>query len=108
MDSGKLRHALRIEQVSESRDAIGGAVESWAEVVTVRGSLEPLSGRELIAAAQVHAEVTARARFRYVSGVTPKMRIVFDGRQYDILSVIDSGMRHRWLELLLSEGLRDG
>lgn len=108
MESGKLRHVLRIEQVAESRDAMGGTAETWSEFATVRGSLEPIAGRELLAASQVHAEITARARLRYLPGVTTKMRITHESKTYDILSIIDSGTRNRWLELMLSEGLRDG
>lgn len=108
MEAGKLRHILRIEQVTETRDSIGGVTQAWTEYATVRGSLEPLSGREVFMAAQLQAEVTGRARIRYLAGITPKMRIEHDGKYYDILAVIDRELRHRWLELLVSEGLRDG
>lgn len=108
MRAGHLRHTLVIEQPTETRDAHGQAVQTWSTFATVPGSLEPLSGREVFAAAQVQAEVTARARIRYLAGVTAKMRVTFESKIYAITAVIDRELRHRELELLLSEGLTEG
>jgi SPP1 family predicted phage head-tail adaptor len=107
MRAGHLRHLLTIEQASEARDAHGQAVQTWSTFGTVWGSLEPISGRETFLAAQVQAEVTARARVRYLAGITPKMRINFESKIYAITAVIDRELRHRELELLLAEGLTE-
>lgn len=105
MRAGHLRHTLVIEEAAETRDAHGQAVATWSTFATVPGSLEPLNGREFIASAQVQAEVTARARIRYLEGVTAKMRISFEGKIYAITAVIDRELKHRDLELLLAEGV---
>lgn len=107
MRAGALRHTLVIEQPTETQDAHGQAVASWSTFASVPGSLEPLNGREIFAAAQVQAEVTARARIRYLSGVTAKMRITHEGKVYAITAVIDRELRHRELELLLAEGVTE-
>lgn len=107
MRAGALRHTLVIEQPTETQDGHGQAVPSWSTFATVPGSLDPLSGREFIAASQVQAEVAARARIRYLAGVTSKMRISFDGKVYAIVAVIDRELRHRDIELLLAEGVTD-
>jgi SPP1 family predicted phage head-tail adaptor len=106
--AGALRHTLTIEEATETRDAHGQAVQTWATFASVPGAFEPLTGREVFAAAQVQAEVTARARIRYLEGVTPKMRISFESKIYAITAVIDRELKHRELELLLSEGLAEG
>lgn len=108
MRAGALRHSLVIEQPTESQNSHGDPVPTWSTFATVYGSLEPLSGREVFAAAQLTGEITARARIRYLSGVTEKMRISFDSKIYAITAVIDRDLRHRELELLLSEGLTNG
>jgi SPP1 family predicted phage head-tail adaptor len=105
--AGALRHALTIEQATETRDAHGQALATWSTFATVPGSLEPLTGREVFAAAQVQAEVTARARIRYLEGVTAKMRISFESKIYAITAVIDRELKHRELELLLAEGVAE-
>lgn len=107
MRAGALRHTLVIEQPTETQDAHGQAVPSWSTFATVPGSLEPLNGREIFAAAQVQAEITARARIRYLAGVTAKMRITFESKIYAITAVIDRELRHRELELLLAEGVTE-
>lgn len=106
--AGQLRHRLVIEEATEARDAHGQAVATWSTFATVDGSLEPLTGREIFAAAQPVGEITARARIRYLAGVTEKMRISFESRIYAITAVIDRDMKHSELELLLSEGLVEG
>ena len=108
MRAGALCHDLVIEQATETRDAHGQAVQTWAEFATVPGSLQPITGREIFVSAQPHGEITARARIRYRAGVTEKMRIAFEGRIYAITAVIDRDMKHSELELLLSEGLVEG
>lgn len=49
----------------------------WAEII-------PGSSREFIAAKSINAELTHEIRIRYLSGVTPKMRILYGTRVFDI------------------------
>ncbi len=105
--SGALRNRLVIEQVTETRDGFGQAIETWATFATVWGSLEPLGGRERFLAAQTHAEATYRSRIRFLEGLTPKMRVRFADKLYNITHIADDG-RRRELVLDLVEGLTDG
>lgn len=107
MRAGNLRHLLTIEQVTETRDDFGQAIEAWAEFATVPGSLDPLGGRERFLAAQTHAEATYRSRIRWIEGLTSKMRISHGGKVYNITHIADDG-RRRELVLDLVEGLTDG
>ena len=104
MDPGKLRHKVTIQQQGESiKDGYGALVENWTDVKIVSASVEPLSGRELFAAQQVHSEITTRIKTRYRAGITSKMRIMFGLRIYDILAPIDPEERHRELHLMCRE-----
>lgn len=103
-----LRHRLRFESATEAQDAHGQAIETWVEFATRWGSLEPLNGRELFTALQLHAEARHKAQIRYLAGLTAKHRIVFEGRIFNILHVGDPEERHVEMMLLLSEGLNDG
>ncbi len=99
--AGDLRHRLRIESRSLSRDAAGGTLETWTLYAEAWAAIEPLRGREFFAAEGMNAELTTRLRLRYLAGVTPEMRAVGpDGTLYDIKTVIDIGGRGRELELL--------
>jgi len=100
---GKLRHRVTIQNKVTLPDGYGGVTSTWQDVATVWASVEPLNGRELYAAQQVKAELTHRIRIRYMSGIKPEMRIVFDNRSFDIEAIIDPEERHESLELLCSE-----
>lgn len=105
MRSGKLRHTVTLQSLVETQDSYGSAVQSWADYATVRASVEPLQGREYFASQQVRAEATTRFRIRYLSGVLPTMRVVFDGRAYNIESIINLNERNRELHLMAVEVL---
>lgn len=107
MKSGALRHRLTIQKVTEERDSLGQAIETWSQFAVVYGSIEPMSGRERFLAAQTHAEATYRSRIRWIAGLTPKMRISFGEKIYHITYIADDG-RRRELVLDLVEGLVDG
>jgi len=100
---GKLRHRITIEQVSETQDPDGSVIESWSTYATVQASIEPISGREYVAAQSTQADVTHRIRIRYLSGIVPKMRVSYNSRIFDILSVINLGERNRELQLICRE-----
>ena len=108
MRAGTLRHKVAIEQRSVTTDTYGGEVVTWLPFTTAWADIQPLSGREMIAAQAVQSEITSKVIMRYIPGVLPSMRVVFEGRYYDIQSVIDWGMRHQELNLMCSEGLSQG
>ena len=103
MKIGKLRHRILIEQAAETRDADGSVIEAWSAYATVQASIEPLSAREYFAAQSTQADVTHRINLRYLAGVTPKMRVSYGSRLFDILSVINVGERNRELQLICRE-----
>jgi SPP1 family predicted phage head-tail adaptor len=105
MRSGKLRHTVTLQSLVETQDGYGGTTESWTDFATVRASVEPLQGREYFAAQQERAEVTTRFRIRYIPGVLPTMRIMFDGRAFNIESIINPNERNRELHLMAVEVL---
>jgi SPP1 family predicted phage head-tail adaptor len=102
---GKLRHRIAIEQVTETQDTDGSVIEIWSAYATVQASIEPLSGREYIAAQSIQADVTHRISLRYMPGITPKMRVNYSSRIFDILSVINVGERNRELQLMCRENI---
>lgn len=102
MRAGELRHRITIQRATETQDAFGAVVQTWSTFATLWAGVEALSGREFFAAQQVNAQVSHRIRIRYLSGVTPKMRVVFGSRTFNIEVVMDDG-RRRELQLLVSE-----
>ena len=94
MRAGRLRYKVTIQEVAETTDSYGSFTESWTTYGTVWAEIDPPKGREYFAAGQKQAEVTTRIRIRYLSGVTPKMRVLFGSRILKINSVIDTDERN--------------
>lgn len=106
MRAGKLRHRLTLQSPTGAVDAtFGGQTHAYTDTATVWGSVEPavLMGREQFAAAQLQAELTHRITIRYRAGVTPKMRVSWDSRTFDIEQVVNVEERDRELHLLCRE-----
>lgn len=98
MQAGKLDRRVRFDAATETLSAAGEPTRTWAEVATVWGSKEPLTGREAFQAQQLQAKVDTRFRIRWnetLSHVTPKetFRILCDGLVYDIVSALEVGRR---------------
>lgn len=67
----------------------------WVDFVDVFAKVEPLVGREYLAAAAMQAESTTKFTMRYRGDINAAMRIVFDGKNWNIVSIqnIRSGNR---------------
>jgi len=106
MQAGNLRHRVTIQQVTETRDDMGGVTQTWSTfAASLHAEIAPLSGRELLLARQVNAETTHRIRLRYRAGITPKMRVLFGSRIFAIESVLDTDERGIEVVLLCREAL---
>jgi SPP1 family predicted phage head-tail adaptor len=103
MNAGSLRHRITIQSVTETKDTFGGVTEAWGTHAAVWASIEPLSGRELLQAQQVQADITHRVRMRYVAGVTTKMRVLYGSREFGIQVAINPEERNREIVLMCKE-----
>ncbi len=108
MRLGPLRHRINIQARSATVDEFGQESETWTTLNTVWASVEPLSGRELLAAQQVQGETTHRVRMRFQAGITTSHRILFNLRPFNIQSVINKNEAGAFLELLCTEGPSNG
>ena len=106
MRAGKLKDWLTIERVSETRDAMGGAVPTWTTWAAVWGDVRPASGRERFLNSQTIPEANFKCSIRWLDGLTEKDRVVLDGVTYDIL-YISRDLRNREMTLDLRSGVRN-
>jgi SPP1 family predicted phage head-tail adaptor len=93
IDAGSLRERVTVQQASESRNALGETVLSWATFAERWASVEGVSSRELLQYGQQQIEVSHRVRMRWLSGLTQSMRIVWRGRTLEIVSLFEHGNR---------------
>jgi SPP1 family predicted phage head-tail adaptor len=100
--SGIMDQLAVVQTPTESANAIGEPILTWSTFATRWVAILPLSGNEQITALANEGNVTHRIRMRYTAGIKPKMRLVSEGRTFEIMSVVERGRREEH-ELMASE-----
>lgn len=112
MRTGRLRRRLTLQQKTSIRDAAGGVNNSWSDVTTVWGGVEPLTGREYLAAQATQNEEEVRIVIRYYKGIDSTWRIkdATESPQviYTIHSIRNENTRNRMLILNCRQGAESG
>lgn len=108
LQSGALNRRITLQNRFASVDSYGQQSTIWSDQLSCWASITPLSGRELVAAQAMNAEVTHEIRIRYRPGITAAMRATYQGRIFNIQAVTDVDTAHVELQLLCSEGLNNG
>lgn len=123
MKVGRLRHRLQLQKQVDFEDSSGEMVRGYEDLADgeVWGSIEPLSGREYVAAQQIQADITTRIVIRWRRGIEATNRILHTldynsppGLEvYDVVAPLaDPIVNRRWITLLcihrIAEGFRSG
>lgn len=107
--AGTYRHRVSILAKTTATDALGQVTNaSWTPLLSnISALIEDLSGRELLAAQEVHGEVTSRIFLRYRAALAPGMRVMFGADIYTVLAVLRMDAVNVELALLCSKGAVD-
>lgn len=119
MKAGTLDRRITIQRQTETKDSYGSVSIAWTDVATVWASVAPITGKEYLQAAAVQDETTARIVIRWRSGITTgKLRIVaYEPEQggspttqtlYDVLAILPSEDRKRWIQFMCRTGVSNG
>ncbi len=104
--AGRLKYKVIIQQYTASVDAVGAPVETWADYITRYASVVPLNGSEFFAAQQLTVDMNVRIRLRYDTAfdlVTPKDRVIWNSRTFDIMTIINPMESNREIVLMCQE-----
>lgn len=74
-------------------------------------AVEPINGREYFTAQQINAETKVRIRIRYgseISALSQDWRVTYDGKTYDIQSIIHPQEIKQEVILMCGEGVNLG
>ena len=100
MRVGRLKAKVTIQQVSETPNAYGERVITWNNYAANRwAEVDPQKGVEQFLRQRTISSDTVLFRLRYLTGIVPKMKLVYGGHDYNIRSVINVKNADR--ELLL-------
>lgn len=107
MQFERLRRFVTFEQPVETNDGRGNRVTNWTVFAAdVPCSIEPLSARELMAAASMQSDVSVRIVLRYLEGLTAAMRGREGATLYNLRGIVpDNRSGFEWITLPCSQGL---
>jgi SPP1 family predicted phage head-tail adaptor len=103
--AGGLRHRVKFQKKTDGTDAWGGPTVTWSDHVTVWAEVIYMGGNEFWAARQANSEAQGRVRIRYRSDLNPTMRIIYDGKTLEILSMMPYDSRKTEMHILFKEVL---
>lgn len=85
----RLRHRIDIQQVAEEQDLETGAIgEVWVTfIANVPAEVLTGVGKEFVSSGATQAQYDVRMNMRWFSGLHTKMRIVWNGMTFDIVSI---------------------
>lgn len=89
MDAGTLRDRVTVQRASGNRNRMGESISEWTAFEVVWASVQGVSAREFLLAGQQQVEVSHRVKMRYLTGLTPQMRLSWRGRTLEIISILE-------------------
>lgn len=110
MDINKLTRRITLQTPTVTKGISGGIVTTWHDTSTPMAAVRHLSGNERQASSAGGQVAEARTEFtiRWRAGVTPQMRVQYDGAVYNIRHVNDFMGRRESLILTCDTGVNDG
>jgi SPP1 family predicted phage head-tail adaptor len=99
----ELNKRVTLQYPTRIPDGMGGWTVIWFGAATVWAAIWPVSASETIQASQATMTITHRIRMRYRAGLKAGWRISYAGRYFNVVSIIDPNMAHRWLDVMCKE-----
>lgn len=96
---GELRHRLTFQKPSATKNGNDVIIPGWAPVCTVWGAAWDVSGREFLEAAAHQMEDITTFTIRWRAGLNTSMRIIFQGKPYEIIEINHLSYRGDFLQI---------
>lgn len=100
-----MKHRVTLQERSLTEDGQGGYTEEWEDVASLWAHVTPLKGYERMQAMQLASPITHKVLIRYRAGLTTSMRLVFDGRVFEIEEAINLEEAKAFLQLICVENV---
>lgn len=103
MNAGDFDKVIEFQIKGEVQDEQGYPVPGWVTFKKVGAMVRTWQGREYIQAATTNNENTSRFVIRYTIGLHEDMRVLFRGRIFDILSIVNDNEENKTLTVVVKE-----
>lgn len=102
---GDLRERVELQREQRDRDAVGGFVSTWVGVASVWARVAPMGTGERYMRHQMQANASWKVTVRHRGDVTlsPKMRVVWQGRTFEVRGFTNADERKRFVDLACEE-----
>ncbi len=108
MRAGKMRHPVQFQEPTETQGQTGSPVLTWTNVAWCWAEIVPAGGSETKNLESLQPDVSHVITVRYGGAinptrVTPKLRILYGVRQFEIASVLNTDERNQQLVIAATE-----
>ena len=101
--AGKRRNLVKLQKAIVTTDEYGDGLTTYQTIATAWVSIKSLSGRELINAQQVSSEVTHEITAFFNQQISPRDRVLFGSREFNIESKANPDQREKDMVLICKE-----
>lgn len=109
MKAGALNRRVQIQANQSGLDEYGEPLPAtWTTIASPWASVKILSGLQTIKEGVDVSVLKASIRIRYREGVTAAMRVVYQGRVFDVRAVLPDIARREYLDLVCESGQNQG
>lgn len=95
----KMDRRVTVQAITQTTDSQGGFTESWADVISLWASIEPMSDYEKFQAQQLQTNTTHKITIRYYSGITTKHRLLYGSRVFNIKGILNLNEQNAFMQL---------
>ncbi len=107
MRAGSLREKITIQEQDNAPDSYGQAIKNndalWTDVATVWAGVNTLTGKEYLLGPRKEATATHKVFIRWLTGVTPRMRVLWGTRKLNIDYIQEDRQHARMMILMCTE-----
>lgn len=93
MTSENKDRRIEIQQKTLTQDSYGEPIETWQTLFPAWAEVKEIKGEERFARSQEKAEIDTVFVIRYRRNLSPLMRVLYEGREYNIQSLAEVGRR---------------
>ena len=103
INAGELDKQMKLQAPSIARAADGSETITWTTLATIWAGITSSGGREFWQAKQTNSEVSHLVLIRYRAKISPRYRLVYGSRTFEILSVVNPDEGLTGLRLMCKE-----
>jgi SPP1 family predicted phage head-tail adaptor len=88
MNSGRLRHRIKIQKYALNIDEYGENQPIWSDFAELWADVKSETGEETEDRTKMRGEITYSIKIRFIKNLTPDMKILWNGKSLEIDAIL--------------------